>query len=91
MGLYLHNKPMKRFITCLCMLVLMTGCAAKAPISSPKVPMNTYKTTDVTFHTNKGDMTLAIETERVPNIAANFVNLAKAGKYDNTIFSPCHC
>lgn len=38
------------------------------------------------FNTNLGEMVAEIYTEQVPSIAGNFVNLAKAGKYDGTIF-----
>lgn len=40
----------------------------------------------VTFHTNQGDITMKVLSSEAPTISKNFVNLAKAGKYDDTIF-----
>lgn len=40
----------------------------------------------VTLHTNHGDITLEIFADKVPKTAQNFVELAKKGYYDGTIF-----
>ena len=40
----------------------------------------------VTLHTNHGDITLEIFADKVPKTAKNFVELAKRGYYDSTIF-----
>lgn len=40
----------------------------------------------VTLHTNHGDITLEIFADKVPKTAKNFVELAKRGYYDGTIF-----
>lgn len=40
----------------------------------------------LTFHTNKGDITMKILSEEAPTISKNFLDLAKAGKYKDTIF-----
>lgn len=40
----------------------------------------------VTLHTNHGDITLEIFEDKVPKTAKNFVELAKKGYYDGTIF-----
>jgi cyclophilin family peptidyl-prolyl cis-trans isomerase len=40
----------------------------------------------VTLHTNHGDITLEIFADKVPKTAKNFVELAKTGYYDGTIF-----
>ena len=40
----------------------------------------------VTLHTNHGDITLEIFADKVPKTAKNFVELAKKGYYDGTIF-----
>lgn len=42
--------------------------------------------TQVVFNTNQGAITAQIFTDQVPGIAGNFINLAKAGKYDGTVF-----
>ena len=36
--------------------------------------------------TNKGDITIKLETEKAPETAKNFIELAKADKYDGVIF-----
>ncbi len=48
-------------------------------------PMNA-KNPKVTLHTNHGDITLEIFADKVPKTAKNFVELAKKGYYDGTIF-----
>jgi len=40
----------------------------------------------VTLHTNHGDITLEVFEDKVPKTAKNFVELAKKGYYDGTIF-----
>jgi cyclophilin family peptidyl-prolyl cis-trans isomerase len=40
----------------------------------------------VTLHTSHGDITLEIFADKVPKTAKNFVELAKRGYYDGTIF-----
>lgn len=40
----------------------------------------------ITLHTNFGDITIELDTEKTPITAANFLNYAKNGHYDNTIF-----
>lgn len=40
----------------------------------------------VTLHTNFGDITLELNAEKAPKTAANFLEYAKSGFYDGTIF-----
>ncbi|MDR8523227.1 peptidylprolyl isomerase [Shewanella fidelis] len=40
----------------------------------------------ITLHTNHGDIKLALDAEKAPNTAANFMSYAKDGFYDGTIF-----
>lgn len=40
----------------------------------------------ITLHTNFGDIKLELNEEKAPKTAANFINYAKSGFYDNTIF-----
>ncbi|MCL4153055.1 UNVERIFIED_CONTAM: hypothetical protein GTU68_050540 [Idotea baltica] len=40
----------------------------------------------IVLKTNQGDITVALLREDAPNIVQNFVDLAKEGKYDDTIF-----
>ena len=43
-------------------------------------------TDSVTLQTTKGDITLKLYADKTPKTVENFVGLAKAGKYDDTIF-----
>lgn len=38
------------------------------------------------MHTSKGDIKLRLFADQAPKTVTNFINLAKEGKYDNTIF-----
>jgi peptidyl-prolyl cis-trans isomerase B (cyclophilin B) len=38
------------------------------------------------IETTKGNITLELDSEKAPNTVANFVDYAKSGHYDNTIF-----
>ncbi|MBQ9106055.1 MAG: peptidyl-prolyl cis-trans isomerase [Mailhella sp.] len=40
----------------------------------------------VTLQTNKGDIVLELDAEKAPNTVKNFLEYAKAGFYDGTIF-----
>ena len=42
--------------------------------------------TQVLLHTSEGDITLALDTENSPATVANFVQYARDGHYDNTLF-----
>ena len=40
----------------------------------------------IIFQTNKGDITIALDTENTPKTAENFLNYVKSGFYEGTIF-----
>lgn len=40
----------------------------------------------VTLHTNHGDITLELYADKAPETVANFINYAKSGHYDGTLF-----
>ncbi|MFM2483759.1 peptidylprolyl isomerase [Celerinatantimonas yamalensis] len=40
----------------------------------------------VTLHTNFGDITLELNAEKAPKTVENFLNYAKSGHYDGTLF-----
>jgi peptidylprolyl isomerase len=57
--------------------------------STDKTTLNSNKnkkTMNVTFKTNKGDITIELFEARVPNTVANFRKLAEAGFYDGVKF-----
>jgi cyclophilin family peptidyl-prolyl cis-trans isomerase len=47
---------------------------------------NQVKIMKTTLHTNKGDITIELNSTSTPNTVANFVKLAKAGFYNGTKF-----
>ena len=59
-------------------LPLVAGAAKSTDAGDSKVI--------VTMQTNKGTMTLELDAEKAPATVANFVEYAKAGYYDGTIF-----
>ncbi|GIU17556.1 peptidylprolyl isomerase [Shewanella sp. MBTL60-007] len=40
----------------------------------------------ITLHTNHGEIKLALNAEKAPKTAANFINYVKEGFYDGTVF-----
>lgn len=55
------------------------------PIEAPP-PVTEYETTAVIIETSMGDITVALETERAPITAANFLRYADEDRFDGTIF-----
>ena len=53
---------------------------------APTAPLEDGKTYALTFDTNCGSFTVALDTELAPDTAASLVALAKAGYFDDTIF-----
>lgn len=80
-------------------LILFAGCS-KAPeettVAPPEIPspltITEMQTTPAagdtiaTLKTNKGEIKMLLFTEEAPETTKNFIELAKAGKYDDTIF-----
>ena len=54
---------------------------ADAPEPDPQ-----YQTTDVVLETAFGDITIALEVERAPITAANFLRYVEEGRFDGTVF-----
>ncbi len=54
--------------------------------SKPINNNNINKTMNITLHTNKGDITLELFADRVPNTVANFAKLASEGFYNGVKF-----
>ena len=70
---------MRKIITlCLSLAVaLVLGFSAQAQAGGKNM---------VTLQTNKGDIVLELDAEKAPNTVKNFLEYAKAGFYDGTIF-----
>jgi peptidyl-prolyl cis-trans isomerase B (cyclophilin B) len=66
--------------------------AAKAEATKPAAGSCTSSSTDkrtqpmVKLHTNHGIITLELDAAKAPNTVANFLDYAKSGFYDGTIF-----
>lgn len=52
----------------------------------PEMAIDPSKTYQAILHTEKGDITVQLYADKVPNTVNNFVFLARNGFYDNTIF-----
>ena len=70
-------------ITFLITIMATTGCNKKGAGSDS--PTNKNQTV-AEIKTNKGDITVVLYTDKTPETAKNFIELAKEGKYDNTAF-----
>ncbi len=55
-------------------------------VEPPEFAIDLKKTYQAIFHTEKGDITVALFAAKVPNTVNNFVFLARQGFYDGTIF-----
>lgn len=62
-------------------LALLLSLSMQPAFSSTK-----GKHTMIKLHTNHGAITLELDAEKAPATVANFVEYAKSGFYDNTIF-----
>ncbi|MCB2067070.1 MAG: peptidylprolyl isomerase [Erythrobacter sp.] len=64
--------------------------AFAAPLSAQDevmpAPAPEYETTDVVLHTTMGDIVLALETQRAPITAANFLRYVDEHRLDGTVF-----
>jgi cyclophilin family peptidyl-prolyl cis-trans isomerase len=52
----------------------------------PEMEIDLKKQYQATFHTDKGDIVVALHTNKVPRTVNNFVFLARQGFYDGTVF-----
>lgn len=78
---------LKRF-ACLSLFLALTGPLAAqdaAPVPPPE-PEPTYETVDVVLETAMGDIFIALETERAPITAGNFLRYVDEGRFDGTVF-----
>ncbi|MFW5634564.1 MAG: esterase-like activity of phytase family protein [Erythrobacter sp.] len=56
------------------------------PPPADVAPPENYETTAVVIETELGDITVALETERAPITAANFLRYAEEDRFDGTVF-----
>jgi len=77
---------MLKLLTPLVLLAFQTPLA-EPPASEPDAaPAPTYETVDVVLETEKGNITIALETERAPITAANFLRYIDEDRLDGTVF-----
>lgn len=66
-------------------LCLSTPLAAQEDEGEAALP-KAYATTDVVLQTELGDIVIALETERAPITAGNFLRYVEEGRFDGTVF-----
>ncbi|WP_428028160.1 peptidylprolyl isomerase [Altererythrobacter sp.] len=67
-------------------LALATPLAAQeAETAPPTSPAHAYETVDVVIETTMGDITIALETERAPITAANFLRYVDEDRFDGIV------
>jgi cyclophilin family peptidyl-prolyl cis-trans isomerase len=57
-----------------------------APPPVTEIDTTQYETVSVILETEKGDITIALEIERAPITAANFLRYVDEGRFDGTVF-----
>ncbi|MGB3472690.1 MAG: peptidylprolyl isomerase [Erythrobacter sp.] len=65
---------------------IRTAQAAPPQIADAPEPDAQYETVEVVLETAMGDITIALETERAPITAANFLRYVEEGRFDGTVF-----
>lgn len=79
---------LKRLITVFIFSIfLLTGACSKMTDSTMNTETKTEANTPtVTLETNMGNIVIALNAEKAPNSAANFISYVESGHYDGTIF-----
>ncbi len=69
---------------------LILGALVTSPLAaqeiSQAVPEREFATTDVVLQTTMGEITIALETERAPITANNFLRYVEEDRFDGTVF-----
>jgi len=65
---------------------IRTAEATPLQVADAPDPDAQYKTVDVVLETVMGDITIALETERAPITAGNFLRYVEEGRFDGTVF-----
>lgn len=73
---------LKRFAFPLALLA--SPLTAQEALEEPAAP--SFETTDVVLRTTMGDIVIALETERAPITAANFLRYVEEDRFDGTVF-----
>jgi peptidyl-prolyl cis-trans isomerase A (cyclophilin A) len=67
-------------------LAALPLAAQDSAVDEPREPAPTYETVDVVLETALGDITIALETERAPITAGNFLRYVEENRLDGTVF-----
>lgn len=65
---------------------LLIATPAAGQDASEADPASSYETTDVVLETTLGPITIALETERAPITAGNFLRYVEEGRFNGTVF-----
>lgn len=77
---------LERFAALALPLALASAAFAQEQPAPPSAPADQPETVLVVLETTMGDITAAIETERAPITAANFLRYVDEGRFDGTVF-----
>ena len=77
---------LKRFAAFTLPFALAAAAFAQEQPTPPPTPADKPETVLVVLETTMGDITAAIETERAPITAANFLRYVDEGRFDGTVF-----
>lgn len=77
---------LERFAALALPLALASAAFAQEQPAPPSAPAEEPETVLVVLETTMGDITAAIETERAPITAANFLRYVDEGRFDGTVF-----
>jgi len=75
----------ERFAVTAALLLATPAIAQEEPPAEP-APETAPKTVDVVFETEMGDITMALEVERAPITAGNFLRYVDNHRFDGTVF-----
>ncbi len=66
--------------------LLLTAPLAAQDAGEAALPGEAYETTEVVLETTMGDIVIALETERAPITAGNFLRYVEEDRFDGTVF-----
>ncbi|WP_246236761.1 peptidylprolyl isomerase [Pontixanthobacter rizhaonensis] len=81
-----HMITVLKQIVSLFVLVIAPISLAAQPVSEPVESPAQYSVTNVVLETSLGDLVIALETERAPITANNFLRYVDEGRLDGTVF-----
>jgi len=80
------NTMRTAFIKSIILAAVIIGASFSISTAFADNEASTPKNTMVTLKTNKGDITIELNAEKAPESVKNFLNYAKSGHYNGTVF-----